>query len=182
MAADLPRKFTLLDGMVLIAAVALGCGVLKSAGISVDGLKSILSNKSDLGYSGVFVFLTVPIAVPLTVATVVLRLRKPRPPRRRLTRQPGLVVCSVASVVAAPMASVLAVIISKLADTSDATIVIAGATALLVGVAVIASWMTLVLNRNFRPERSWIDRFGRLLGFYWIATLGIVVWFIAKQI
>jgi hypothetical protein len=37
-----------------------------------------------------------------------------------------------------------------------------------VGIAVIVAWSVLWANRRWRPEPSWIDRTGRLLGVYWV--------------
>jgi hypothetical protein len=39
----------------------------------------------------------------------------------------------------------------------------------LCGPAVAAVWLFLALSGRWRPERSWIDRLGRLLGATWIA-------------
>jgi hypothetical protein len=38
------------------------------------------------------------------------------------------------------------------------------------GCTVAAIWLLLVLSGRWRPERSWIDRLGRLLGVVWIAV------------
>jgi hypothetical protein len=43
-----------------------------------------------------------------------------------------------------------------------------------VTVAVIVAWTMLWTSGRWRPERSWLDRAGRLLGWYWIG-LGILV-------
>jgi hypothetical protein len=37
------------------------------------------------------------------------------------------------------------------------------------GFTVAAIWLLLVLSGRWRPERSWIDRLGRLLGLVWMA-------------
>jgi hypothetical protein len=37
------------------------------------------------------------------------------------------------------------------------------------GWAVAVSWLTLALVGRWRPEASWVDRWGRVLGFTWIA-------------
>jgi hypothetical protein len=36
------------------------------------------------------------------------------------------------------------------------------------GWAVVVSWLTLALIGRWRPEPSWVDRWGRVLGFTWI--------------
>jgi hypothetical protein len=39
-----------------------------------------------------------------------------------------------------------------------------------VGLAVLASWMTLVLGRRWRPDPGWVDRLGRAVGVFWVVT------------
>jgi hypothetical protein len=38
----------------------------------------------------------------------------------------------------------------------------------LMGLAVLVSWVTLLAGRRWRAEPSWVDRFGRAVGVYWI--------------
>ena len=38
-----------------------------------------------------------------------------------------------------------------------------------VGQAVIAPWLLLWLGGHWKPEPSWIDRLGRVLGWGWLA-------------
>jgi hypothetical protein len=38
------------------------------------------------------------------------------------------------------------------------------------GFVVAGSWIALFLAGRWRPERSWIDRLGRLIGWFWIAA------------
>ena len=35
--------------------------------------------------------------------------------------------------------------------------------------AVAGAWLVLVVSGRWRPERGWIDRFGRVLGVLWLA-------------
>jgi len=46
----------------------------------------------------------------------------------------------------------------------------------MIGVAVASSWVLLLVSRQWRPERSWIDRAGRALGWFWIAILPLTCW------
>lgn len=43
------------------------------------------------------------------------------------------------------------------------------------GPAVAAVWVVLAVAGRWRPERSWIDRLGRLLGVLWIAISALAV-------
>ena len=39
-----------------------------------------------------------------------------------------------------------------------------------VGLAVASTWMALVLAGRWRRSADWIDRFGRILGVFWIIS------------
>ena len=43
------------------------------------------------------------------------------------------------------------------------------------GLAILISWMMLLVGGRWRAERSWIDRFARAMGVYWIVT-AFTVW------
>jgi hypothetical protein len=45
-----------------------------------------------------------------------------------------------------------------------------------IGVSIAASWFLLLITGRWRSERSWIDRAGRALGWYWIAILPLSDW------
>jgi hypothetical protein len=40
-----------------------------------------------------------------------------------------------------------------------------------VGFAVLGGWAVLVLSGRWRPEPSWIDRAGRIIGATWIGAV-----------
>lgn len=46
----------------------------------------------------------------------------------------------------------------------------------MIGLAVACGWMLLLVSGRWRPERSWIDRAGRVLGWFWIAILPVTGW------
>jgi len=142
-----------------------------------------------------------PYVMAWTLAILVLRFRRPRPRWIRLIRQPGF----IAALVPAPVLvwrvigfaslyarvganpSSLAAWIPRhfngigcfmggspgwmLFDTDHFLNTMA-----MIGAAVAASWLLLVVSGQWRPERSWIDRFGRLIGWYWIAVLPLTSW------
>ena len=51
---------------------------------------------------------------------------------------------------------------------------------LAVGPAVAAAWMVQALAGRWRPERSWVDRLGRVLGAYWIAAEVVAILYFLK--
>jgi len=126
------------------------------------------------------------------VALLVLRLRRPRPGWRRLSRQPGAVACAAAT--AALMAGGVLVVSYYLSMVNPI-----GSTALNVPVhmpnewtlgrhdwpiiesriptAVIAAWLALALSGRWRAEPRWIDRIGRVFGSFWVG-LGLFRWYL----
>ena len=98
MQANVPRKFTLLDAMVLIAATAVafvllrvlfarpGASLLDSFGYPIFGPLSQFA--SDLH------MIVSPFVVTWSAALCILRMRRPRPRLSRVFRQPGISACS----------------------------------------------------------------------------------------
>jgi hypothetical protein len=44
-----------------------------------------------------------------------------------------------------------------------------------IGFAVAGAWLALWLSGRRRPERMWIDRLGRVLGWLWLGLI-VVLW------
>jgi hypothetical protein len=111
------------------------------------------------------------VLLGMTPAFFILRLRRPRPPLRELLRQPGTV---------AGLAMVFGLfwgtgcLLALFPDRFDSMTAVPVA----VGGAVVAGWSMLALSRQWKPERGWVDRVGRVLGCIAIATalLGLVIY------
>jgi hypothetical protein len=93
------RKFTLLDAMILVAATAAGLGLLQmflAGGRFFQGtpFQGRFSSYVLSGIEAIYPFLMM-----WTFALFVLGLRQPRPPVRRLVRQPGMAACAAASLI-----------------------------------------------------------------------------------
>jgi hypothetical protein len=180
------RRFTIADAMALTAATAVGFAITAAAEPSSSRLvREVLRVLSGPGgwtvevLVGVFVDLSVLLIlcglVPWTPTLAALRLCRPRPPWHVLGRRPGAMACFVAaSVVAMAAVPVLATWMLT-SPTNDfrrrvwwGCVLIGTSQA---GVAVLWCWLTMALSGRWRPEPSWIDRAGRLLGAAWIAML-----------
>ncbi len=184
------RKFTILDSMILVAALACGFALHRAANsvmesepglvgpTSAPGIVRHLRQVMEWGY---------PILVALTLAVLVLRLRRPRPRWRRLLRQPGMVACCAAAVPIALSLVGLWRLIGVLPrpEPSFATMPppryfriievqvpplgeIFGEMACTIGLWVFGAWLILILAQRWCPERSAIDRLGRIVGNGWI--------------
>jgi hypothetical protein len=119
-----------------------------------------------------------------SVACFMLALRKPRPTFRHALRQPGLSACFAAMVVLILQLPNLAVaIVANLIWFPDSTV--DRVTEVLrfldqhsdlpmfpsmIGCGIAATWAVQATCGRWRPQPNWIDRMGRSLGFFWMAT------------
>jgi hypothetical protein len=172
----LRRRFMLLDGMVLVAATAVGYAVVHAFATQVlqEDLLSLLRGVVEDGRPGslaaILMVCTVPVLAAWTLALIPLRLLKPRPRFRRLARQPGLVAAISFATAIAFLATLLLTIRILLGEgewwNSLGMIFMILPTA--PGVAVLVSWATLIVSGRWQAEPSWIDRLGRVFGVLWI--------------
>jgi len=113
-----------------------------------------------------------PWVLTLSVAILVLRLRAPRPRWRRLVRQPGFVACGMVT------AWLIIMLVSGLVGAPDARrwiqpgfgLDLVGSTS-VAGVLILGAWTLLYVGGFWRPEKSRLDRAGRILGASWIALV-----------
>jgi hypothetical protein len=171
------RRFTILD--LLISIVPLAVAIVATREFvdhDLDRARILRMNQSwpmmvidgfTIGFFGLFP----RYEAAAMVAFFLMRLRRPRPCLRRLSREPGAVACAAAS--AAVLAGGVVVLSRKLFgvpefttmfDVHNWTIIESR-----VGPAVVAAWAVLYASGRWRPEPSWLDRAGRLLGAFWIA-------------
>jgi hypothetical protein len=121
-----------------------------------------------------------------TAAVFLLRLRDPRPRRRLLWCQPGFLACVAAvfffvwKIIGVGLLAAAEVLVESPArptniDYGD----LAKELALMlfgyafapqanVGAAVLLVWLVTWASGRCRPEPSWVDRFGRVLGALWV--------------
>lgn len=119
--------------------------------------------------------LILPLVAMWTLALIPLRLLVPRPRFRRLACQPGM-MASCASGVAIVFFGLQLVLAVMLANRglglepleSMESVEIIPLVPIFVGLAVLASWMTMLVGQRWRHEPSWVDRLGRAMGVFWI--------------
>ena len=175
------RKFTVSDALILVGAVALAFAVMRTDYLWPDFSEKLVAYSDYLNNIHHLIFFMFPGLVSLSVAILILRLRKPRPVLRRLTRQPGWVACTVTVIVlgirTANLSSVAGVLILDLKGNSFwgwfLDVAMADDIKLVpsdIGCAVAAAWTIQKIGGRWRLEPCWIDRAGRVLGTLWIAT------------
>jgi hypothetical protein len=170
------RRFSVLDAMILVAATAVGFGGIRACSPAfysyqytpippppwLNWLAVVLSN---------WAFYLSPLPAAWTFAALVLRLRSPRPPLRRLMRQPGTVASFAATML------ILIGVVHYLLDVHNPSSHDGPFqyTSFSLGCGVAAAWLILALSMRWRAERSWIDRLGRVLGAYWIGMVLLIL-------
>jgi hypothetical protein len=175
----LPRKFTLTDAMVLVAGTAVSLVPIREYLTFVQDRHIVESIPREWSFASIWRFGTLatgmlaPLAVSLSLGLWILRLLKPRPAWRRLFRQPGAVACT--AVVAESSLFVLKVWFAQ-AYIQSRSLPLWPLNDLWInrlpwtGEVVAVAWLVLWLCGSWEPEPSWIDRFGRVLGVYWVAS------------
>jgi hypothetical protein len=179
-----PRRVNLGDAMILIIALGAGLALALRPLSDLGELFASIAPRSRFDWTAWcieiarkqgprflvlqgFLQLLFCLIIPLTPALLVARLRQPRPAFRRLACQPGLVASAALCVV-----SVIEVDVTFLQLFSIPPLL----QAVLPGGTVLASWAVLLVSGRWQPEASWVDRAGRAVGGFWIATIPLVSW------
>jgi hypothetical protein len=191
------RPFRLLDAMILVAATAAGFAMMQWISLETDGdyswsalcegwesfqqhrpamyhrpagdLKNFL-----LGSSITLAVLAIPLLSTWTMALIPIRLLGRRPRFRRLARQPGIMAVCAWGVATGFLG--LHVVVATLARGGNVVSRLLFSYGMIlimpicVGLAVLASWMTLLVGRRWRAEPDWVDRLGRAMGTFWILS------------
>jgi hypothetical protein len=165
------RRFTIADGMILVAAMAAGLALARAGPMEwmawtgsgwFGKARRLLHGSATL------------FAAMMSLGLIIVRLRRPRPRLVRVMRQPGMVASCAAAV---------ALAVTALGWTSYDVIHTGGWSArdsiarycrihgAKFGPAVGAAWLGLWFAGRWRPERGWIDRAGRALGVFWLVSL-----------
>jgi hypothetical protein len=166
---DLRDRITMLDGMVLIAATAIGLAA---------GRAQVLSRRPgswwgvDAHTAGVW------FALAWSIALIVLQVRPGRRDRRRLWARPGFAAC------VAVVASLAVILVHEAALKrffawkriqpfrllwSDLFDRIYGLFSISAPCCAAAVWAVLALAGRWVPGRDWREHLGLLLGLYWLA-------------
>lgn len=174
MSQPIRRRFTLLDGMVLVAAVAFGLGVTRW----------YHKGRADWFQDGIQInFWIIPsylawMILPLTPALMFLRLRKPHPTRRRLIRQPGFQAgLAIWFAWFVWIINQGGVIYDNWRDGVPWVRLLDFEPDLHHRIApfIVAIWgATWAVGRR-KAEQGWIDRAGRGLGWLWIGVWLLIV-------
>lgn len=164
------RRPAALDVAVLIVATAAG---LAWARATMDAMYRALRWAPPFPYSRTMWDTGAScLFLAWTLALLVLRLAPPRPPWRRLVRQPGATACAAAT--AALALQGVWDLKPILFDPPRGVAFIWTVQMILsphrIAFAVAGSWLALAIAGRWRPEPSLIDRAGRLVAACWLTA------------
>jgi hypothetical protein len=174
------RGMSILDGMILIGGTAIGFAAIRLGDVTPYLGQYPTWSSALMAFTNITSWLSTlaPVVALWSLSFILLRLRQPRPRRRRLFDQPGF-VASVAT--AAGLVFMGWLLFPALLGNQpgalwngQAYVLDAWGTTVVFSImgcggAVASSWMILAIGGRWRPEPGWIDRIGRGLGAYWIA-------------
>jgi hypothetical protein len=196
------RRCTVLDVMVLVAATAIGLALVRSYSLQAMSMDftPIPSVPRLMLTIWACILAAFPLPVLWSIALFALGLRPPRASLHRLVRQPGFVAAGAVTLVAAiRLAGFLMLIARSLGNRSSTLGFFDGfilrdlfrgpvpvsaiydsayfaATAFGTSTAVAAAWLLLAVSGRWRSQPDWLDRLGRGLGIFWIATIPFTCW------
>jgi hypothetical protein len=165
MSRPTPRRLTMADLAILTAGAALSFAILR---MSWDTSSSTLASISSAVVGSQSSVVIISLSLGAATALIGMRIIGPRPRWRAVFRQPGTSACL------AILAYMLMVVLlfswhEVLKPASalsrfriDFNLHLSGNR--FAGTWVAVAWTTLALARAWRPEPSWIDRSGRILG------------------
>ncbi len=187
----LRRWFRLLDAMILVAATAVGCAGMRWLDRESAGRVSWLGTRvawfrfcayieEDWSEGAYYIeedalplilevsYLTVPHVLMWTLALIPIQWLGQREQLRRRLCRPGM-AASWASCVALCFIGPRFVFSMRTFDwrTSEPLL---REVPIGIGLAVLATWMALLIGRRWLPEPSWVDRLSRAIGVFWIVT------------
>jgi hypothetical protein len=190
-----PRRLTIIDMMVLVAATGVGIALILVYIRNSDDLKQysgpenfsffrLTEDRSFFRFmktSKTWVNLPFLLILTWAPALVFLRFLQPRPHFRRIFRQPGMVACSATLFVIGCLGVEMAVCGANGTEHFSVNVKSKYFLVCFFGTlddvrwitpyVVTSAWALLALGGRWRCEPSWIDRTGRLIGGFWVALL-----------
>lgn len=183
------RRFSIADGMILIAATA--AGIALSGRIRPDVWNKprvqFDSWKAAIHFASVTMLMGLPCLIAWTLTIPLLRMRGGFSRWRRVARRPGMAAClsvwlsltpSVALILAGQVySSGIAGFQTRinLYGAAGVLMEILWTAAPLIGWGVAMGWGLQAIQGRWRAEPTWTDRAGRALGTIWIGIAAVIM-------
>ncbi len=171
------RKFTVMDAMVLVAAVAIGLAAERAYQASIESARSASAGAITFPFRIRWFVRPAPLLASLTLALFALRLHRPRPRYRRLVGSPGFAACYAAAMglAFATLTFINGFVTGYLGYNRQEVYLhyLTLQSITFAAPAVAAVWIALALLGRWRrhPARDWIEVSGIVIGFGWLVLL-----------
>lgn len=168
---EVTRPFGLLDLMVLVVAFGTAFMILGEHYRNYRGPATPSTWRTE---NAIFAVANSTL-MPLTLAFAVIMLRGPRPRVRGLLQRPGTAACMAAAAAILVMIARMWIKVYAMHRRKGEPFELRllyhwiVSSHVRVGFAVLGAWVALLLTRGWRPQPSWVDRSGRVLGLGWLA-------------
>jgi hypothetical protein len=176
MTGRLPRRFTVLSILLLVAVTSVGMSgirfVHQSSTFDPEGY--VLQWRMNVDGLALY---SSPMLIAWTLFVLLHTLVRPWPSFRTAVGQPGFVAC-VAAVIALIDATIYFAVCIFAAQSAQPPIPLyyLNACSNLIenaGWLIIGSWLALALAARWRPGPTWVDRFGCFVGCCWSVEFAI---------
>ena len=183
------RRLSIADGMILIAATAVGIAL--SGRIRPEAWNkpwpALGSWKAAINFASVTTLMGLPCLIAWTLTMPLLRMRGGFQSWRRVARRPGMAACllvwlslplSVGLILGGQVySSGIARFRSRLDLYGAASVLteILWTASPLIGWGVAMGWGLQAIQGRWRAEPTWTDRAGRALGTIWIGIASVIL-------
>ncbi len=165
------RPFTLADGMILIGATALTLRYFRGHWDDYrDWASGLGFGMTPMSRVDVACCFASAFAGPWTLAYLVIRHLPPRPSRRRIGRQPGL-IAAIAALLTMALGLASLIVAARIYGQPGLGWTFPLNATRNCGLTVAGAWFVAGYGRVIRKEDGWIDGLGTGLGVYWVAQL-----------
>lgn len=176
-----PRRFTLLDGMILTAAAGVWFAYARVLWRIANPpnrnprrfTDPVVAREVWLSMGMIVSSALLVALLCLTLAYLLMRLRQPRPSLKALVWQPGMMACLALFGVTA-MIAVIETLFHVTENSRAPKLMV-----LLYPIGILGAWIFASARGRLRPEPSWIDRLGRGLGIGF-ALMGVSTFVLAQ--
>lgn len=157
------RSFTVRDGMILVAAAAVGAAGYRANDATMTECGF---NREEVEF--IWAMRWGPTLAAVTAGLIIARLLPPRPARRDLFRQPGFAAGCIALALTARR-FLEYFVIDRLEWLDDWFLSMEWVGAIQeAAMGVLITWPVLALAGCLRAERGWIDRTLRTVAVIWV--------------
>ena len=181
------RHFGTVDGLIVLGGIAVAFSILWDMPILYEQPLMAVASIGDWipdqffkrwlelsrSLSGLLAFLL--CAASATI--LVLNLRYPCPPLEHLACRPGFIAAATVMMIQVPgiCNATKLLMLTQFAYPRSSVFPrqlffshLFSTMSFFTALAVLASWFTLILNRRWSPQPTWLDRAGRAVGWAWM--------------